>query len=95
MQRVLPTGGVLRWRLTLNALGGGPVPFLIAWGESEHPSRSAPQGLVLDSFEIEHTDPERLAPVLSALDADVEVKLASRTALVAHIRGPNGIEELR
>jgi Glyoxalase-like domain len=30
MQRAASSGEVLRWRLTLNALGGGPLPFLIA-----------------------------------------------------------------
>src|SRR6266508_2662156 len=36
MTRTGATGTVLRWRLTLNANAGGPVPFLIAWGHTEH-----------------------------------------------------------
>lgn len=95
MQRARPAGTVLRWRLTRNALDGGPVPFLIDWGDSEHPARSAPHGLILQSFEIEHPDPRSLASVLTGLDAHVEVRQATRPALVAHLRGPNGIKELR
>jgi hypothetical protein len=95
MERANATGTVLRWQLTLNALDGGPVPFLIDWGDTEHPARSAPQGLTLDSFEIEHTDAAGLSETLHALGVDVPVKPADRTALIAHVRGPNGVEELR
>lgn len=59
MSRIPPTGTTLRWRLTLNALGGGPVPFLISWGDTPHPARAAPAGLVLESFRIEHPRPQR------------------------------------
>lgn len=95
MQRDSPSGTVLRWRLTLNALEGGPVPFLIAWDDTEHPARSAPKGLTLEAFDIEHPDPANLTPVLAALAADVTVKPASSAQLVAHIRGPHGLKELR
>ena len=42
-QRVGPTVTVLRWRLTLNAVVGGLIPFLISWGDTKHPARPAPQ----------------------------------------------------
>jgi hypothetical protein len=95
MERMRPTGTLLRWRLTLNALNGGPVPFLIDWGNSEHPSRSAPHGLRLGGFEIEHPDPEELLSVLVALDADVPVTRADSVALIARLDGPNGPKEVR
>lgn len=94
-QRVGPTGEMLRWRLTRNALTAGLVPFLISWGDTPHPASSAPQGLLLESFHIEHPDPASLTPVLAALGADVEVKHAAKAALVARISGPNGSKELR
>jgi hypothetical protein len=94
MQRISPGGTVLRWRLTLNALPGDAVPFLIAWGDTEHPARSAPQGLVLEALEIGHPDPSRLTPILAALAVEVTVTPADRAQLVAHIRGPNGRKEL-
>jgi hypothetical protein len=32
MRRAAPNGTVLRWRLTLNAVPGSLIPFLISWG---------------------------------------------------------------
>jgi hypothetical protein len=95
MQRAGPTGAVLRWRLTLGGVAGGLVPFLISWGDTEHPAGSAPRGLVLESFHLEHPDPASLAPLLDALGADAEIKLAAAPALVAHLGGPNGRTVLR
>jgi hypothetical protein len=95
MQRAASSGEVLRWRLTLNALGGGPLPFLIAWGDTPHPSVSAPHGLVLESLDIEHPEPREVAGALVALGADVAVKPAASVALVAHVRCRDGMEEVR
>ena len=95
MQRTTPSGEVLRWRLTLNALGGGPPPFLIAWGDSPHPALSAPHGLILESLDIEHPEPGEIAAALAALGADVAVKPAANAALAAHVRCRTGIEEVR
>jgi hypothetical protein len=94
-QRVGPAGTVLRWRATPVALAGGLVPFLICWGDTEHPARSAPRGLILDSLQIEHPGPSSLAPLLTALGADVYVKPATAPALVASLSGPTGSKILR
>ena len=94
-QRTGPTGTVLRWRLTLNAMPGGLIPFLISWGDTEHPARSAPHGLTLEAFHVEHPDPASLAPPLTALGADVEIRPAAAAALVARLSGPNGSKVLR
>lgn len=95
MERAEPAGTVLRWRLTLNAMTGSLLPFLISWGDSRHPAESAPRGLVLESFHIEHPDPASLTPLLAALGADVRVTPAAGPALVARLRGPNGSMVLR
>jgi Glyoxalase-like domain len=94
-QRAAPDGTVLRWRLTLNAMAGGLIPFLISWGDTEHPARSAPHGLALEAFHLEHPDPSSLAPPLAALGADVEIRPAAAAALVARVNGPNGSKVLR
>ena len=94
-QRAAPTGTVLRWRLTHNAVAGSLIPFLISWGDTEHPARSAPQGLILEAFHAEHPDPPSLAPLLTALGADVEIRPAASAALVARLSGPNGSKVLR
>jgi glyoxalase-like protein len=95
LRRAGPTGVILRWRLTPNAMTGGVVPFLISWGDTEHPATSAPRGLGLESFHLEHPDPASLVPPLTALGADVQVRQAAEPALVAHISGPNGSTMLR
>ena len=94
-QRTTPIGTVLRWRLTVKQMAGGLAPFLISWGDTEHPARSAPRGLTLEAFHIEHPDPPSLAPLLTALGADVEIKPTAGAALVARLSGPNGGTVLR
>ncbi|MGO8888294.1 MAG: VOC family protein [Streptosporangiaceae bacterium] len=93
--RVGPAGTTLRWRGAGGALADGLVPFLICWGDTEHPARSAPPGLILQSVQIEHPDPPSLMPLLIALGADVEVKPATAPALVANLIGANGSKVLR
>ena len=94
-ERVGPAGTVLRWRASFDALADALVPFLICWGDTEHPARSAPSGLILESLRIEHPDPPSLAPLLVALGADVEVRPAAAPALVARLSGPSGSKILR
>ena len=93
--RFTPTGTLLRWRLTRNALAAGLIPFLISWGDAQHPASSAPPGLVLVSFHVEHPDPASIVGPLKALGAEVEVRYASEAALVARLAGPRGSGELR
>ena len=94
-RRTEPAGTVLRWRAAFNAQADGLMPFLICWDGTDHPARSAPHGLILESLEIEHPDPPAITPWLTTLGADVEVKPAAAPALVARLSGPNGSEVLR
>ena len=68
---------------------------LISWGDTEHPATSAPHGLTLEAFHLEHPDPPSLASVLAALGADVEIRPAGTAAFVARLSGPNGSHVLR
>jgi len=92
-QRVAPTGTMLRWRTAGH--GEGLVPFLISWGDTEHPARSAPPGLILEAVHIEHPNPAPFAGLFTALGADIEVRPAATPALVAHLSGQNGSHVLR
>jgi hypothetical protein len=94
-RRLTDTGTLLTWRLTSNALTGGLIPFLISWGETRHPASTAPGGLVLESLQIEHPDPPDLLRPLVALGAQIEVRPAPTSALVALISGPHGSDQLR
>jgi hypothetical protein len=93
--RVTPTGTTLGWQVTTDESPAGEIPFLIGWGETPHPARSAPTGLTLMSFHIEHPEPASLATPLAAVGAAVEVRHALEPALVATIGGPQGARELR
>jgi hypothetical protein len=95
MHRLTTDGVQLNWRLTLNATGGGAVPFLIDWGATPHPSASAPVGLRLRSLRIEHPDPGVITDALTALGADAEVVAAPEMTIVASFDGPSGPGELR
>jgi Glyoxalase-like domain len=95
LQRATTQGTLLRWRLTPNALAGGPVPFLIDWGDTAHPSTSTPPRLTLVSFHLEHPQPEVLTGVLAALAVEVPVEPGPTPGLVARIAGPDGSAELR
>ena len=95
MHRLTTDGAELHWRLTLNAASGSPVPFLIDWGDTPHPSRSAPGGVRLVSLRIEHPDPDSVAAALAALGAATEVVAAPEFAIVATLDCPAGRRELR
>jgi hypothetical protein len=94
-ERATPEGALVRWRLTTRELGGGAVPFLISWGDTFHPARSAPSGLRLLEFRIEHPEPASVSATLAALDVEVAVAQATRVGLVAIVDGPLGRVELR
>ena len=93
--RVDPSGTVLRWRATRSEQADDLVPFFICWGGTEHPARSAPRGLTLNSLQIEHPDPPSFGPLLMAIGANVEVRQGQAPALVAYLSGPNGSKVLR
>ena len=93
--RVEPSGTVLRWRATRSARADDLIPFFICWGGTEHPARSAPPGLILNSLQIEHPDPPSFGPLLMAIGANVEVRQGQAPALVAYLSGPNGSKVLR
>jgi hypothetical protein len=61
--RARPDGLVLEWRFTAGGGGGlgtdGGVtllPFLIGWGQTEHPALTAPAGCILLSLRAEDQD---------------------------------------
>jgi hypothetical protein len=89
MSRTRVDGTVLQWRLTAPPDGsdryGGVVPFLIEWGDTEHPSRTAARGARLVWLTAEHPDPEAVGERLTALGvgADLVVGAGARPLLRA------------
>lgn len=97
MSRLRPDGVRLAWILTRapEPAGDGLVPFLIDWGDTPHPSDSAPGGSRLIALRAEHPQPEVVRKALAALGEDLEVQDGPVPALIAIIEGPNGRLELR
>ncbi|QFU91452.1 VOC family protein [Amycolatopsis sp. YIM 10] len=96
MSRRRPDGVLLAWRLAFPPDNeGGLVPFVIGWGDTPHPSRTAAPGTSLLSLRGEHPDPQRLGRVLAALGAELEVTEAAEPALVAELATASGTVVLR
>jgi len=93
MSRRAPDGTVLEWRLTFPRDDlDGLVPFLIDWGETPQPSRTAPGGVRLVDLAARHPDAERITAARAALGLHDPVG-AGEPAFHATVRGPRG--ELR
>ena len=95
--RKLPDGTNLSWRMTdpFKIDYDGLRPFFIDWGTTPHPADSAPSGCVLTGLYGEHPEADRVRAGLTALGIELEIKQSSRPGLVATIRTPKGITELR
>ena len=95
--RELPNGTVLRWRLT-SLRSDHPnwlVPFLIDWGDSPHPSRTAPAGVTLSNIRATHPEPEGTQKALDALGVELEIERGPESHLIVHINAPRGMVELK
>lgn len=90
-------GSWLAWR----SLGAdaprldGLIPFFIDWGDTPHPSMGAAPGCMLEALRAEHPDPVRVRSALTALDLDLEVGRGDAPRLMATMKCPRGVVELR
>lgn len=76
MSRATPTGDRLEWRLTFpDPTFDGAVPFLIDWGTTPQPHRTAPAGPTLRSLTVatNHGDVARAAVAALGLTGRVHV----------------------
>ena len=96
MSRRRPDDVLLSWRLAFPSDNqGGLVPFVIAWGDTPHPSLSAATGTRLVRLRGEHPDPGRLGVVFAALDTELDVTEAAEPGLVAELTTGSGTVVLR
>jgi hypothetical protein len=92
MSRATPEGGTLAWELTSPPYGddGGLVPFLLAWGNTVHPSTTSVQGLSLVALTAKHPHPDDITATLWALGTSLPLSVGATPRLEAHLRGPDG-----
>jgi len=95
--RMRPDGVLLSWQYTNpgTVLADGLLPFFIDWGDSPHPSASAPGGARLTGLRAEHPRPDEIRAMLLAVGIDMPVATGPEPALIAIIEGPRGSVELR
>lgn len=91
-----PDGEVLAWKVTdpFMPREGGVVPFFIDWGETPHPSATAPVGCELVDLRAEHPDAGRVRDILNGLELTLQVASGPTPALIATIHAPRGTVEL-
>jgi hypothetical protein len=92
-----PDGVHLTWRATDPRADrlGGVVPFLMDWGESEHPSDALSGGLELLGVRLYHPRPEAVRAVTAALSLPVDVVGRGVPGLESDVRAPHGVVTLR
>jgi hypothetical protein len=92
-QREKPDGSLLQWQLTdpYALPHEGALPFLIDWGENQHPAESAPAAGQLVSLHIAHPAAKTISKKLKTLEIDLEVEPAKQFHLSAVIKTINGL----
>lgn len=92
-----PDGVLLSWHYTDPdvSLADRLIPYFIDWGSSPHPAATAAKGATLEALRAEHPDADRLQRMFDALGVALRVQRGSTPSLIATIRGPKGLVELR
>jgi len=90
--RQRPDGSTLSWRLTdpLALPCRGLVPFFIDWGDSPHPSTTAPRAGRLAGLTGYHPDPNAVRRDLGHLGLSIPVEAHATPHLEATIEGLRG-----
>lgn len=97
--------GDLRWLITFpndgTLLDAGMLPSVIQWPDGAHPASRMPDlGCSLERFEAFHPDADAYRRRLASIGADRHLQVSQAAAgtpphLVAQIRTPHGVRELR
>ena len=87
-----PDGTELSWHLCQHAElpFGGAVPFLIDWGLTPSPARTAPAGCRLLDLEVGHPEPAAVRAALRALEVALPVRRSPVPVLQATLATPRG-----
>lgn len=89
MSRATTEGEILHWRLTFPTMtADGFIPFLIDWGDTPHPTMSAPGGVTLTEFGGSTTEHSAANRVLTAIGLD-DMAVHGTGGLGALLIGPD------
>jgi hypothetical protein len=90
--RQTPEGIVLRWR-SMEVIGhdfAGTMPFFIDWGETPHPSTTAPTGLTAPRLSVLHPRADTLRTLFERLGVAIAVEQGPAPMLRFEVMSPRG-----
>jgi hypothetical protein len=93
MWRARPDGVLLSWRLTFPRLDHwiGPMPFLIDWLDSEHPSISLDHPISLRSLQLHSLESNHLSRSVAIVGEDQRITIdKGDPSIAAVLDTPNG-----
>lgn len=92
-QRKKPDGSLLSWQISdlSRVLWDGMLPFLIDWGESQHPAPNLPKGGTLKGLKGYHPQAQLINQQLQQLGVDWSVNEHPSIKLEAYIETANGL----
>lgn len=91
--RLTKSGKLLSWKLTDPWLMpfDGVLPFLIDWGDTEHPAVDLPQVGVVDNIRVNHPGAGEVRAVMDAMDLDNDfIQYGESVGIIAEIRQEDG-----
>lgn len=96
MSRMQPNGSRLEWKLTFPvAEFGGVVPFLIDWGDTQNPSETTPQGVLLNDLLVHHPNTAEAGAAYRAIGLAIPLLERPAPAIRASLSTPKGSLLLR
>lgn len=95
-QRMTDTHKLLKWHLSIPQPSPlvEPIPFLIDWEYSEHPSECLPDICRIESFNLYSDKAEELNQALSALGIKQYASQSDEASIQLTVRCPNGLVKL-
>jgi hypothetical protein len=96
-RRKRPDGVTLTWTYTDPnvVIEDRLIPYVIDWGTSPHPAKTAAPGATLIALRAEHPDPAHLEKMLRDIGLHLPVTRGPKPGLIATIDGPKGRVELK
>ncbi len=92
--RITADGTKLEWKTAGIAEcndTSGIVPFVIQWGDTPHPARTAPRGCVLLQLSATHPSPQQFRKLFSRLSFPLQIVEHPSVRLTMKFNSPRGV----